>query len=429
MRDNPRSHGLWEQTAPPPPETHALSGRMDADVVVVGAGYTGLSAALHLAEAGARVAVLESVEIGFGGSGRNVGLVNAGMWVLPDAVPEALGAEAGERLLAMLGHAPSLVFDLIAKHTIACDPVQAGTLHLAVGGQGVEELRQRHAQWSARGAPVRLLDAAETAAKVGGGRYDGALLDERAGTIQPLAYARGLAAAAIKAGAAIFTASPVRGAERAGTQWCVRTDGGSVTADWVVVATNAYSAGGAGAPWLQVASEIVPMPYFNIATAPLGDNLRHSILPEQQGAWDTRRVLTSFRLDAQGRLIVGSPGAMRGGGASVHRAWARRTIRRLFPQLGDVALESEWYGRIGMTADSMPRFHRLARNVIGVSGYNGRGIGTGTVFGRSLARHVLGDAADLPLPETPIEPVRLRNLKAGGYEAGAQLAHIADARF
>jgi glycine/D-amino acid oxidase-like deaminating enzyme len=425
MKNDPRSHGLWERTAPPAPEAGALTGAVDADVVVVGAGYTGLSAALHLAEAGARVVVLEGVEIGFGGSGRNVGLVNAGLWVMPDAVVETLGAEAGDRLLSVLGDAPSVVFGLIERHGIACEATRAGTLHLAVGDAGVKELEERARQWQARGAPVRLLGADETARKVGSTHYPAALLDERAGTIQPLAYARGLARAAIGAGARLFTGSPVVGAEEAGGRWTVRTAAGSVTADWVVVATNAYS----GTPWREIGSEIVGLPYFNIATAPLGDNVRRSILPERQGAWDTKQVLSSFRFDEAGRLIFGSVGALRGTGTAVHRTWARRSIRKIFPQIGAFAFEAEWYGRIGMTDDSLPRFHELARNVVSTSGYNGRGIGPGTVFGKALAAHVMGDRDAVPLPRTAVGATRFRGVREMYYEAGAQVLHAVEKRF
>ena len=427
MRGDPRSHGLWERTAPAAPATAPLAGDVVADVLVIGAGFTGLSAALHLAERGTRVVVLEAAEIGFGGSGRNVGLVNAGMWVMPDDLAEMLGPVYGERLIDLLGNAPASVFGCVERHAIACEINPAGTLHCAVGDRGLRELEQRATQWQKRGAPVELLDRGETAAKVGTNAYAGALLDRRAGTIQPLAYVRGLARAAVTAGAVVHTGSPVLTVEPHGTGWVGTTATGSVTADWVVLATNAYT----HAPWPEIRTELIHLPYFNFATTPLGDNLRRSILPERQGAWDTREVLTSFRFDAAGRLVFGSVGALRGTGTVVHRAWARRAIKKLFPQIGDVAFEAGWYGMIGMTENNLPRFHRLARNAIGFSGYNGRGIAPGTVFGRVLADLVLGDIAeaDLPLPVTDPRDPPLRRLKEAYYEASAQVAHLADSVF
>ena len=275
MQNDPRSHGLWELTAPPGPETARLSEPSTADVAVVGGGFTGLSTALHLAEAGATVAVLEAVEVGFGASGRNFGLVNAGMWVRPEDLPHVLGATHGERLLQLLGNAPTAVWSLIEKHSIDCEPVKNGTLHCAVGKRGFAEIEERARQWRARGAPVKLLDATETAARVGSTAYTGSLLDLRAGTIQPLAYVRGLARAGIAAGAKIYTGSPVTGAEQTQDKWILRTPTGSVEADWIVVATDAY--GNAGTPWPEIRREQVHLPYFNLTTKPLSANVRQSI--------------------------------------------------------------------------------------------------------------------------------------------------------
>lgn len=164
MRNDPLSHGLWEKTAPPAPQTETLSGDARAQVAIVGGGYTGLSAALFLAEAGTDVVLLEAEEIGFGGSGRNVGLVNAGMWVMPDDLPGILGETYGERLLDLLGDAPRVVFDLAMQHGMACEAMPVGTLHCAVGESGLAQLGERARQWQARGAPVRLLDREETRA-------------------------------------------------------------------------------------------------------------------------------------------------------------------------------------------------------------------------------------------------------------------------
>ncbi|CAK10069.1 NAD(P)/FAD-dependent oxidoreductase [Rhizobium johnstonii] len=427
MLNDPRSHGLWEKTAPEPPTTSPLDGAMSADVVIVGGGYTGLSSALHLAEAGSKVVLLEAKEIGFGGAGRNVGLINAGMWVMPNDLPGVLGPVHGERLLDLLGNAPKLVMELIDKHQIACELERNGTLHCAVGADGLKEIEDRAAQWSARGAAVTLLDAAETAKRIGSDAYTGSLLDKRAGTLQPLAYARGLAHAAVKAGVTIHTSSPVIGTERNGGRWTVKTASGEVSAEWIIVATDAYSTG----PWEQVRSEQVHLPYFNFATVPLGHNLRQSILPGREGVWDTKEILSSFRMDQAGRLVFGSVGALRNTGLAVHRGWAKRALKRLFPDIGDVEFECEWYGQIGMTDNALPRFHKFAPGVVGFSGYNGRGIAPGTVFGRTLAEHILGrlPEADLPLPLTsPTEP-SFRALKEIWYEAGAQVAHFADARF
>ena len=158
--------------------------------------------------------------------------------------------------------------------------------------------------------------------------------------------------------------------------------GGSVRAKWIVVATNAYTT----YPWPQIRSELIYLPYFNLSTAPLPEVLRATILPGREGDMDTRTVMTSFRFDKQGRLVFGSIGALKGMGRSIHRGWARRSLLKLFPQLGHVAFESEWYGKIGLTDDHLPKFHHLANRVFSFSCYNGRGIAPGTVFGRMMAQ-------------------------------------------
>jgi glycine/D-amino acid oxidase-like deaminating enzyme len=429
MNSDPLSHGLWEASAPPAPPTHPLTERIAVDVAVIGGGYTGTSAALHLAERGASAVVLEACDIGFGASGRNVGLVNAGMWVMPSVLLARLGQARGQRLLDLLGNGPAAVFDLVARHGIECEAVQNGTLHCAVGPRGIAEVAERARQWRELGAPVELLDAQRTQALTGSRTYAASLLDRRAGTVQPLAYARGLAAAALRAGARIHTQTRVTAAERVGPGWQLATgSGGTVSAKWVIVATDAYTAD--RGPWPGIRAEQVQLPYFNFATAPLPRESAESILPERQGAWDTRQVLSSFRFDAAGRLVFGSVGALRGMGRRIHHDWARRALARIFPKLKGAPFEHAWYGMIGMTRDALPRFHELDRNVVSFSGFNGRGIAPGTVFGRELAKLVLGEARpdDLPLPVTRWAPAPWRHAKALGYEAGAQAFHWVDAR-
>jgi glycine/D-amino acid oxidase-like deaminating enzyme len=426
MKGDPRSHGLWEQSAPIGPATSSLEEPISVDVVVIGAGFTGLSAALHLREMKVDVAVLEAEEIGFGGSGRNVGLVNAGLWIRPAEVAQRTGPEVGSRLIEQLGEAPRLVFDLIARHGIECEAVRKGTLHCAVGDGGYREIAERARQWQALGAPVELLDARTTERVTGSRAFRGSLLDTRAGTIQPLAYVRGLASAVLRMGGRIFTGSRVRGVSDERGKWRLATDVGSVHADWIIVATNAYSS----TVWSALRDELLALPYFNMATRPLNARQLSLILPERQGLWDTRRVLSSLRRDAAGRLIFGSVGALRGAGVAVHRNWAKRALARLFPALTGVEFEHEWYGRIGMSTDAIPRFHLLARNTASISGYNGRGIAPGTSFGRDLARLAAGKLAitDLALPLSTPREIPLRAARESFYESGSQVAHFVGAR-
>jgi glycine/D-amino acid oxidase-like deaminating enzyme len=227
-------------------------------------------------------------------------------------------------------------------------------------------------------------------------------------------------------GARIFTHSPAVRSARGARGWTVHSTSGSVTSDWILVATDAYSHG----QWRAVGDSQIHLPYFNFATAPLAPEVRASILPNREGAWDARTVLSSFRLDAAGRLIFGSVGALEGVGRKVHEAWARRALRRIYPQLGMVGFETGWYGTIGMTPDHFPRFYRLEPHVVAFCGYNGRGIAPGTAFGRVLAGYVSGVTGDdaLPLPLSQVSAPALRTMRQWIYRTGAAALHGVAAR-
>ncbi|MER9495105.1 FAD-binding oxidoreductase [Mesorhizobium sp. M0320] len=417
-----QSHGLWGKTASLPPPTQSLTDESVVDVAIVGAGYTGLSTALHLGQRGVSTVVIEANEIGSGAAGRATGMVNAGLWVMPAALRETLGPIYGRRMLNLLRYSPRIVFDIIEKHNIQCEVKRVGTIHCAVGRKGVAEIEERARQWQALGAPIHILDRNETRAKTGTNSFALSLLDLRAGTIQPLSYVRGLAEVAIACGVKVFTQSPVKTIARDGGMWRLQTDGGSVLAKWVLLSTDVYTSG--ITPELRGGQ--VALPFFHVATEPLNPDICRTILPQGHGAWDTRTPMTAFRTDDQGRLIIGSVGALRGAGTAIHRSWAKRRIRALFPQLGKIELEHAWYGRIGTTADHLPRLHALAENMIALTGFNGRGIAPGTLLGRELACYIMGDLNpdELFLPFTAVENAPLRALKEGYYELGAQIAHL-----
>jgi sarcosine oxidase len=415
---------LWEATAAPPPATARLDRDVSCDVVVIGGGFTGCSAALHLAQGGANVALVEARHIGHGGAGRNVGLVNAGLWLPPDNVEARLGTEAGGRLNAALADGPSLVFSLVEQHGIDCDAVHAGTLHCAPNAAGFADLARRFAQQTKRGAPAELLDVAAAQAALGTNHYRGALLDRRAGTIQPLSYVRGLARAAINAGATIYEGVAARHIAQEGNGWRVETEAGQITARWLLMAVESYATGGVPSPVM------TRVHYFQIATQPLPDQLAATILPGGQGAWDTRTVMTSFRMDRNRRFIIGGMGGLAGLPGRLNRDWARRKLAQIYPALADQPIQHAWAGIIGMTGDHLPRLIRLGERGLSISGYNGRGISPGTVFGKVLAEHVLSEGASpLPLETGAAEPApMLQGLREQAFEWGAAAFHVADAR-
>ncbi len=425
MTDKRLSHGLLAHTAPPHPGLEPLQGEAETDVAVIGGGYTGLSAALHLAKAGVDALLLEAREIGFGGAGRNAGLVNAGLWLMPEDVIKALGSDYGERLLKALGDSPDLVYSLVSEHDIECEAVRKGTLHCAHSPAGYRALAKREEQWLARKAPVSLLSRDDAAAMIGSRAFYGALWDKRAGTIQPLAYAYGLARAAMAAGARLYIGSPVTKLEHGADGWRLSTPGGMVRAKTVILAVHGYCDYAFG----EKINALVPFNFFQFATAPLPEKARETILPGGQGAWDTNLILSSFRMDQAGRLIVGSVGQVENNGFNLHQSWARRTINKVFPQIGPIELEHAWNGRIAMTVDHIPRFHILGPDFVTVTSYNGRGIGPGSVFGKLLAKYMLdGSEKDIPLPVSKPKNVPARGMRGLFYEAGARIYHFLQGR-
>jgi len=403
---------LWDYSAVDDTNYSPLSGNDDTDVAIVGGGFTGLSTALHLAERGVACRVLESEKIGYGGSGRNFGLVNPGVWLPPQEVRARLGDVYGDRLLEVLGDAPRYVFSLIDKYAIDCEDTRTGTIHAAHSDAGMRELEGRAETWRQRGAPVELLDRDQVAEKIGAPTFHGGLLDRRAGTINPMGYVRGLARAANNAGAAIHTETAVTKLERQSDKWLVSTNRGTLTANAVVLGTNAYS----DDLWPGLRHSYTIVNYFIMATEPLGEEASH-VLPERQGVWDTGKIMFSVRRDAHGRIIVGSMGKLNGGEQGLSRAWANRNLRRYFPQLGDQEWQKGWHGQIAMTPNHILKIHRLGPDLYTPIGYNGRGITTGTVFGKAMADLLAGDdERDLPLPITDLQRVRSAPVMSNLYE-------------
>lgn len=403
---------LWEQTAEEPDLVSPMTADVVTDIAVVGGGFTGLSTALHAAGNGLDVCVLEARQIGYGGSGRNVGLVNAGLWLPPQDVRAHFGEERGARLVEVLGEGPNYVMSLIEKYQIRCELTRTGTIHAAHSPAGFRDLTRRAEEWRRLGAPVSLLSRDAACEKIGSSAFHGGLLDSRAGTINPMGYVRGLARAAKAAGARIHTGVSVTRLSRQADRWLLETASGTVSAKSVVLATNAYT----DELWPGLRSSFVPINFFQVATVPLGDRVA-SILPERQGLWDTGTVMFSLRRDAEDRLIIGSMGSVIGGAKGLSERWAARQLKRLFPDLGPVAFEKSWHGQIAMTADHIPRIHRLAEGLYTPIGYNGRGIAPGTIFGKAVADLLAGgDEADLPLPVTGVQQEAVRGLKAGFYQ-------------
>jgi len=417
---------LWASTASANPVEQRLQESLRADVLIAGGGYTGLSSALHLAEKGASVVLLEANSIGFGGSGRNAGLVNAGVWQNPSHVRLQLGTEAGERFNLALRDSPLLVADLVRRYRMDCDWRPSGTVNVAHSATAMKALEDRCRQLQDIGADVRLIDGATSGRISASPVYvHGGIHDPAASTIHPLNYARSLARAAQERGARLFQESPVLSLIRRNQRWLATTAAGEVAADQVVLATNAYSERNQQA----VHASTLPVFIFHCATEPLPAELAASIIPERHGLWDTQLMLTSSRIDSSGRLVMSSAGRLQGYQRAIRENWMARMRERLYPQTRGLGWQYSWSGQIGVTSSKLLRVQLLAPGVFAPAGYNGRGIGPGSVIGRHLAQTITsGNRDEFPFPIEALYREKWRRLRATYYSYGTLALQLLDRR-
>jgi glycine/D-amino acid oxidase-like deaminating enzyme len=419
----PLPPSLWAATAQPAIATPALRGAAHVDVAIVGGGYTGLSTALHLAEEGARVCVLEASEPGWGASGRNGGQVIPGLKYDPDDLVKKFGAERADPLIATIAQAADNVFDLIARHGIDCQATRQGWIQPAHSPKMLEALARRARQWEKRGAPVSMLDRRAIVERVGTQAFLGGWIDRRAGSIQPLSYVRGLVRAALRLGVAIHGNTLVTKLERDGARWCLSSAHGTVTADRVVIATNGYT----GGLWPRLQETVIAANSFIVATRPLPPHLADTILPGGEVGSDSRRLLLYFRKDAEQRFVLGGRGPFAEPRSPDDWRHLERSVALLFPQLKGVEYEYRWAGRVAITRDFMPHVHEPAPGVTIALGYNGRGIAMATTMGQCLAQRLAHPgAAPFPFPISAIQPIPLHGLQRFYIAAGVAWYRLLD---
>ena len=408
VHNNALPPSLWAQTAEPASDFPPLRATADTEVVVIGGGFTGLSAALHLGLAGHSAIVLESHEPGWGASGRNGGQVNPAWKILPDEIIARFGKARGERIVDMASRTCDLVFDLIDEHSIQCDAVRPGYVQGANDANGVKAVQDWQRQWQARGIETNCLDRRQTAELLGTNFYQGAMIDARGGNVQPFSYARGLARAAAHNGATIHGGSAVIGIEKDGHGWLVRTHGARVKCKKILIGTNGYT----GRAWPGLQKTVVPLPSFIMATQPLSDNLRRSVLPGLHAVSETRRIGVYYRMDRDGRFVIGGRGNVFNVEPMGNGDHVQREAQRIFPALGDIPWDFHWGGYVAMTREHTPKLMQLAPGVLAGMGYNGRGIAMATMMGKQLALGAFDDDPDMEI--TPLSPIAFHNFRQLG---------------
>ncbi|MGF1628912.1 MAG: NAD(P)/FAD-dependent oxidoreductase [Kiloniellaceae bacterium] len=398
----PRSYYL--ATAKGLLSTTALQGDRRCDVCVVGGGYTGVATALHLAERGYKVVLLEAHRIGWGASGRNGGQLSGGQRLDPEAMTQLLGAEQARRLWDLGEEAKRLVKQRIIDHAIDCD-LRAGIIHAGIK-PGHAAALQDHARFLKEDygyQHIRPLSREALRALVASDRYHGGFFDADGGHLHPLNYVLGLARAAREAGAALHEMTPAMALTRRDGKPVVTTPAGSVRADHLVLACNAHL----GSLEPRIASTIMPINNFIVATEPLGAERARSLIANAAAVADSKFVIDYYRLSADGRLLFG-------GGESYRLRYprdiagiVRRCMLRVFPQLAEVAIDYAWGGKVAITMNRLPAFGCLDGDVFYAQGFSGQGVALTTLAGKVIAEAVAGQAerfdilAQVPTPHFP----------------------------
>jgi glycine/D-amino acid oxidase-like deaminating enzyme len=416
-------NGLYPASACSPVPSPALSGELRVETLVVGGGYTGLSTALHLAERGRSVALLEAQEPGFGAAGRNGGQVNAGLKFEPDAAERTLGPVFGPRLLHMSLNAPQFLFALIDRLGIDCEVCRSGTLRVAYSPRHVKALQASAEQWSRRGMPVEVWSRDRVTAATGTGRYLLGIFDPQGGSVNPLGLARGLARAAQRAGARIHGSSPVTSLVPQGNGWQARTAHAAVHADRVLIATDGYTDGLVAG----LARSVVPIFSAIVATAPLPADLARSILPDRPVVYETGNITVYYRRDAFNRLLMGGRGPQRRALELGDYRHLMNYARRLWPALTGVEWTHWWNGQFALTADFYPRLHMPQPGLFVMLGYSGRGVALSSAMGAELASVLAGaPPGSFPLPVTPIRTMPLHGFWRLGVNARIAYGRLLD---
>ncbi len=400
----------YAATANPFPRQGKLAGEVRADVCVIGAGFTGLSAALYLAEKGFSVVILEAQRVGWGASGRNGGQIATGPREDIRGLERTYGREMGARLWDFAEEAKAILRDRVEQHSIVCD-LKPGAIHGEMQARNVPDAH-REAEHFAQAygyEQITLLDREGICAELGTEAYQGGYLDMGAGHLHPLNYALGLGQACLDGGVRIFEESRVTAVSEAAPHR-IDGDAGHVTADFVIYACNGYM----GGLEPKVSAKVMPINNFIAATEPLDASLAEELIARDVCVADSKFVVNYYRLSADKRMLFG------GGETYSYRfptdipGLVRPNMLAIYPQLSKVAIDYAWGGTLGITASRMPYFDALGPTRFTAGGYSGQGVAMTSLAGRVLAERVAGQAERFDT---------LASLKHMAFPGGGALRH------
>jgi glycine/D-amino acid oxidase-like deaminating enzyme len=330
-----------------------------------------------------------------------------GLKLDPDTIEATFGADLGRRMIAFAWNTPTFTLDLIRRLGIPCEARQNGTLRAAYHETSAAAVESTAEQCVRRGMPVSVLDSNAVREATGTDRYINAMLDRRGGDLQPLSYARGLARAAIAAGAAVHGQTPATSLRREGGRWRIETPRAVVRADKILIATNGFT----DDLWPGLRQTIVPVFSSIAATEPLPDDVARKIMPSRSVLYESGHITVYYRVDSSNRLLMGGRGPMQWIKDPSAVAYLMRYAIRLWPALRGISWTHGWNSRLAMTADHYPHVHEPAPGALVYLGCNGRGVALATAMGPQLARRLIeGEAGEIDMPITTLKPIRFHAL-------------------
>jgi glycine/D-amino acid oxidase-like deaminating enzyme len=394
----------WWDTAPALPNLVTRSLPASADVVVIGSGYTGLSAARVLALRGVQAVVLEKETFGWGASSRNGGQVLTGLKLGPSALIAKVGLTRAKELYAASLASTKYLEDLIDEEAIGCDYTRSGHVEAACKPQHFKHYQQEQAVLAREfNHQVQLIDRSDQQRELGTAYYHGLLVDNDSGALHPAKYVRGLALCAAASGALLFEKTPATHIIREGTRYAVVTPQGTLTAENILIATNGYTDAAAR----EISKRVFPLGSYMIATEPLPAELAVKLIPQRRVVFDSKQYLYYFRLSSDNRMLFGGRAEYKPATPESNRKSAevlRRGMVQVFPELQDVQIEYVWSGNICVTRDFFPRMGRH-EGVYYALGYAGHGVAMATYLGGQIANIMCGAAGKNPFKDLPFDPL------------------------